>query len=207
MRKQRNVRMDWFQKVKREFSRVVLPFAGKPILYVEVGVWAGNSAEWMLQNVLTHKDAEAIGIDPYLAGHTYNQAHADATHDEMRRRLSAFISAGKLSILRDKSQNALRDLNNSVEPPGIDILYLDGCHDAHSIVLDFSYAWPMLKTGSIVIFDDYGIGKRKGQYHVPAAVEAIKLAFGRWIETISEGRQYAIKVREIPELGAIHHTV
>ncbi len=54
-----------------------------------------------------------------------------------------------------------------------------------------------------MIFDDYGIGKRKGEYHVPAAVEAINKAFGRWIETIHDGKQYAIRVKEMPELGAI----
>lgn len=196
MRTQRKVNRPWFNKVKKEFSRVAKPFAGKPINYLEIGVWRGDSAQWVQDHILTHPDARGIGIDPYLPGHNYGQDIADDAYQQARSRLTY----PKFDIVRQKSQEALLYFNAFAR---LDLVYLDGAHDAHSVVLDFCYVWRMLKTGSVVIFDDYAIGLRKGPYHVRDGVHAIMGAFGRWVEKISEGYQYAIRVNEMPPLGEI----
>jgi predicted O-methyltransferase YrrM len=199
MRKPRLVNRCWFKKVRREFSRVAMPFAGQPITYVEVGVWRGDSALWVCENILTHKDSRGFGIDPWLPGHNYGQEIAD---DAMRDALGKVTKAApfRFELIRQKSQEVFKYARFD---SAIDLLYLDGAHDAHSVMLDFCGAWPMLKTGSCVIFDDYSIGERKGPFHVRDAVHAIMMSFGRWVEEISKGLQFAMRVKEMPELGAI----
>ena len=45
---------DWFTSAVPVWTRVLAPYAGQPeIHYLEVGVFEGRSAIWMLNNVLT----------------------------------------------------------------------------------------------------------------------------------------------------------
>jgi hypothetical protein len=79
---------------------------------------------------------------------------------------------------------------------GIDLAYLDGDHTAGAVVCDWCAVWPLLRVGSVVIFDDWGIGKRKHHRHVPEAFDAIVLAFADMIDVIHQGpKQAAIRVR------------
>jgi len=59
---------NWFRRRNQAtFEEYVLPmWAGKPITYLEIGVYEGQSLTWMMQNVLTHPDSRAVGIDPWL---------------------------------------------------------------------------------------------------------------------------------------------
>jgi predicted O-methyltransferase YrrM len=45
------------------WNRYLKPLAGKPIHYLEVGLFEGRSMVWMLENVLTDDEATATGID------------------------------------------------------------------------------------------------------------------------------------------------
>jgi hypothetical protein len=189
--------MAWFNKSGREFQALVKPFAGKPITYVEVGVWKGDSAAWMCENVLTHPDAIGYGFDPYPTDPKHGQAEIDQIKLEVSQRLSKYVTPGRLPrfvlnfYAATDPRNGLPD--ESLE---IDLLYLDGDHTAGAVVCDWCAAWPLLKVGTVVIFDDWGIGKRKHHRHVPEAFEAIKLAFHDMVDVIHEGPlQAAVRVR------------
>lgn len=189
--------MAWFDKSAGEFIPLVKPFAGKPITYVEVGVWKGDSAAWMLENILTHPDARGHGIDPYPIDAKHGQAEIEKIQADVAERLSQysqkFLLHDRLSVecLNDFAE---WDRMNGMEP-FIDLLYLDGDHTAGAVVCDWCAAWPLLKVGSVVIFDDWGIGKRKHHRHVPEAFDAIRLSFGDMIQVIHEGPlQAAVRI-------------
>ena len=179
--------MSWFGRVQEEFCPLVLPFAGKPIQYVEIGVWTGNSARYVCENVLTHPDARGVGIDHYPPDHKRTQAETFAIRDEAARNLAPFP---KWQFIYEPSQTALRKWDGP-----IDLLYIDGDHNAPGALGDFCLAWPFLTPGAVVIFDDYGIGKKYRSPHVPAAVEAVKIAFGKKGQVILDGAwQFAFRV-------------
>ena len=57
---------DWFTNQNRIplWEKMLRPFKGKPdIHYLEVGVYEGRSAIWMLENILTHPSSTLTGID------------------------------------------------------------------------------------------------------------------------------------------------
>lgn len=190
--------MAWFNKSGREFQALVKPFAGKPITYVEVGVWKGDSAAWMCENVLTHPESRGYGFDPYPADAKHAKHEVTEIEIAADKRLRQYVgrdASGKefywftLSVV--DSVVGIRLLQKP-----IDLLYLDGDHTAGAVVCDWCAAWPLLKVGAVVIFDDWGIGKRKHHRHVPEAFEAIKLAFHDMVDVIHEGPlQAAIRVR------------
>jgi len=69
---------------------------------------------------------------------------------------------------------------------------------------DFVLAFPHLKVGSLVIWDDYGIALRKPDHPIPdvaAAVESIMHSFKIFLEQTGQGKQFYARVVRKPELG------
>ena len=184
----------WFRNIRKEFVPLAREFAGRPIMYVEIGCWEGDSARWVAENVLTHPDSHGFGIDPWepLRRGGGRVAHSSTEMDERyhaaREKLEAFP---RWQWIRGRSQDVLRDWRVP-----IDLLYIDGVHEAPYVLQDFVLAWKFLTVGAIVIFDDYGKGKRREWAHVPEAIEAIKIAFAGLVEPC-EGikvKQYSLRV-------------
>jgi hypothetical protein len=177
----------WFNRVKHEFIPRVMPYAGKPITYVEIGVWQGITARWMCEKILTHPQSHGIGIDPYLkvGRHTPEQML------EVKRKAEENLAPyGQWSWLFADSKRAMRRWRRP-----IDILYLDGMHEAPQVMQDFALAFPYMREGGLVIFDDFEIGQRKRVPCVPEAVAAILIAFDGAIEPL-EGNvlQFACRI-------------
>lgn len=182
----------WFNKVRREFSRYVKPCIGRPITYVEIGCWIGGSAEYVARTVLTHPESRGYGIDPYAP---MGKRHPPAQMLQVQATAHAALApySDRWTWIQARSQDVLRDWDRGP----IDLLYIDGSHYAHDALLDFCYAWPHLQVGSVVIFDDYGIGVRNRVKmnipDVPDACEAVLSAFGLFLRPIGCGLQFAVE--------------
>lgn len=183
----------WFRKTRKEFSRVVERFAGQPILYVEIGVWAGGAMEYVCQNVLTHPDSRAIGIDPYDQ-QTERKRWNMAEIKETARQRAFDVIGDRASWIYESSETALPKLGDVLQGRSIDLLYIDGRHEAQYALTDFLLAWPYLRNGSIVIFDDFVKDLGSMWPHVRQACAAIELCFGRRIRPLYVGRQYVLEV-------------
>jgi len=171
-----------------EFIPLVTQWADKPINYVEIGVYNAGSASWMARKILTHPDSRGYGIDPFTATRKWDQAFWDGIYDRACEKLKPY---DRFTILRGKSREVLRTWDKP-----IDLLYIDGSHWAENVLADFVLAWPHLKVGSGIIFDDYGAGLRKSIPHVPEAVTSIQKCYDGMVETWAEkwGRQASLKV-------------
>lgn len=187
----------WFGKVRREFSAVTKSFAGQPITYVEIGVWAGESAEWVCRNILTHPESRGIGIDPYLpdpvrAGHPVESVKRWAAE-----RLS-FMGSRWQWIYEPSRQGLINTLPRLLDGQKIDIFYIDGDHHSDAALADFVLGWPHLRPGSVVIFDDYTVRFKKKHPHVKETWEAVLIAWKGLVEPIGEHRwQRALRVVKV----------
>lgn len=172
--RQNRDRHRWFAHVRREFTRRAVEFADKPIMYVEIGVWYGASARWVIDNVLTHPDSCGYGVDPYPADKRYTWRQLNA----VKRFAARALNHPRFELVYEDSKAWLR----ACPVRRIDLLYLDGSHLASDVLQDFCLAWPLLEVGSGVILDDWYIGRRKSPASVAEAVEAIRIAFGGMVE-------------------------
>lgn len=191
----------WFGRTFKEFSSLTLPYAGKPITYVEVGCWLCDSANWMMETVLTHPESRGFGIDPYPDD--FKRGSNEPIKEQAIERM---LPHKRWEWIFAKSQDGLRMWDSMKFGHKIDLLYLDGSHVSHDVVMDWCFAWPHLKLGSLVIFDDYGLSKRKqdGVLRVDVAVDAIEKAFSPFIERV--GRFYtqaAFRVVREPLIGEL----
>jgi hypothetical protein len=135
---------------------VCAAWAGKPIIYLEVGVFQGKTLKWMIKKVLTHKDSRAVGVDPWEAWSKFstrrmqrimNVLWAEVVPEkkgDLRCRLVPQTSADFLG-----GDYGLAHLLG-ISPLNVDICYLDG--DANQTMLDALLSWPLLKAGGWMIF-------------------------------------------------------
>jgi hypothetical protein len=182
---------DWFSKHIPVWEQVFAAYVGKSELeYLEVGVYEGMSALWMLDNVLTSDTAHLTGIDPFLGD--YEQ--------RFRENLELSGASEKATVIRGFSQLVLRDLT----PDSYDIIYIDGSHATKDVLEDAVLCWRLLRKGGILIFDDYlwvGLGfhcefDSAADYPKPA-IDAFATCFKDEIEVMHNSSQLIIRKKEL----------
>ncbi|MEE2678508.1 MAG: class I SAM-dependent methyltransferase [Myxococcota bacterium] len=178
---------DWFSKRVPVWGALLQPYMGRPdVRYLEVGLWQGRSLLWVLENVLTHPESRATGIDISL--------HPDLLHN-----LAISGAQDRVTAIEAASQQALRELPVS----SYDIIYIDGSHTADDVLADMVLAWPLLKPGGVMILDDYRYAGKieTGGTELPPellpeiAVDAFISAYRNYVEVLHEGYQVALRKR------------
>lgn len=145
---------DWFDS---KYVQVTMgELKGIPLKYLEVGAYEGKSTRWMLDNLLTNSQSTMTVIDYW--DDCVNDKKADSYLTDMGSVYERFLKnvddhKNKLRIIKDFSSAGLRRLFNENEK--FDIIYIDACHRARNVLEDAVLAWPLLKIGGIMVFDDY----------------------------------------------------
>lgn len=173
---------DWFTYNIRVWNRILVDFKGKANLsYLEIGVYEGRSAIWMLENILTHSSARVTAIDIF----------PDDLQQKFIANLEKAGARNKVNILKGKSQEKLRGLPLN----SFDIVYVDGSHRAKHVFLDAALAWDLLKDGGLLIFDDYPWPSDRFPMDLrpKMPIDTFLLAFGDELELVHKDWQVAVR--------------
>jgi len=135
----RNFSRDWFSHNIESWRRWLAELAGRPgIRALEIGSFEGRATTWLLENVLTDETSRIDCVDPFRK-------------DYYRRFLSNVATwRHRVTVHRGLSDKVLPTLKGA-----FDFIYIDGDHRPFAILSDAVHAWPRLKVGGILIFDDY----------------------------------------------------
>lgn len=137
---------DWFTEHIPIWQQALASYAGRPnVQYLEIGVWEGRSAIWMLENVLTHPSSGMVAVDLWGAG------DAQVARQRWLANVERSGAADRVTTIQGFSQVELRKLALD----RFDIIYIDGSHRAADTLEDAVLCWRLLKPGGVVIFDDY----------------------------------------------------
>jgi tetratricopeptide (TPR) repeat protein len=130
---------DWFTHNLLHWQDCLAVYAHQPDLqFLEIGSYEGMSTCWLLDHILTADSARLTTIDTEYA------AHFDDN-------IAATTAIEKITKLVGNSHQLLPTLAIAAW----DVIYIDGCHLAAHVQRDASLAWPLLKPGGLMIFDDY----------------------------------------------------
>lgn len=145
----------WFEGLGlNNFERLkTMMDCNKPINYLEIGCFEGNCHKWMYENILTHPLSKSTVVDPF----ENSPSHGNGYYKTFKHNLSDNLD--KINILKGFSDDVLPTLEKEM----YDIIYVDGDHSAEAAFKDGVNSFPLLKTGGIMIFDDYLWVLREGE--------------------------------------------
>lgn len=119
----------------------------QPRTVVEVGSYEGSSAHWLMSELLRSPESRLYCIDAWQG------EGAEERFARFKANIAELPNAGQVAVLRDWSQNALRELiRRGVQA---DLLYVDGGHDAPTVLRDLVTGFDLVRVGGLVICDDY----------------------------------------------------
>jgi predicted O-methyltransferase YrrM len=151
------------RSISGPFGKYLVPrFAGKPIDYLEIGVFQGASFQWMLNNILTHPDCTADLVDPWLPFEAEPDRRGNpriyTTEMMTAARQNVHEIADNASIecnIHHATSNAFFEQNWK----GYDLILIDGLHTYDAVLSDALSAHSCIKrkrTG-VIAFDDTNV--------------------------------------------------
>lgn len=178
---------NWFTWNIPVWEKVLAPYKGKPdVHYLEIGLYEGRSAIWVLENILTHPTARLTGVDVF-----------DGPYKEkFFANVERSGSKDKVKAIAGYSQVALRGLPLN----SFDIIYVDGSHSKDDVLEDAVLSWRLLKEGGVIIFDDYrwagffAIGTADKPTDFPkAAIDRFVECFDNKLDVIHNSHQLIVR--------------
>jgi predicted O-methyltransferase YrrM len=138
---------DWHSRAIVNWNKYLSHLVGLSDIHaLEIGTFEGRSALWLLEYVFTDPSASITCIDFF---------HRPGQEARFQHNIKLAKKASQIVRRKGDSHNILPELTHDY----FDLIYIDGSHDAASVLLDAFLSWPLLKLGGILIFDDYSLKK------------------------------------------------
>lgn len=130
---------DWFTHNIPIWEKYLKPLAElKGLKILEIGSFQGMSACWLLDHILTDPSASITCIEPNF-------------QEQFDGNIAKTGAGAKVKKLEALSYQVLGEQ----EADAYELVYIDGCHLAASVLEDAILSWRLVKVGGLIIFDDY----------------------------------------------------
>ena len=147
---------DWFAHNGLKWIKWLRYFINKPDLnFLEIGCYEGKATVWLLEHILTHSTAKITAIDTFEGSMEHKQRHLDVSSMYANFMENTEKYRNKVIVCKGYSQQILRSLSLN----SFDFIYVDGSHQATDVLEDTILSWRLLKSGGVLIWDDYAWGK------------------------------------------------
>jgi len=163
--------------IHAENWREIVPNPENVSTFLEIGNWEGRSTIWWSDYCV---NAKIISIDPSL-------------NLDRRQTLLGNISkhprANRIDLRFGMSEREL----NRIPTESVDVVYVDGCHEAKNVLLDGLMSYRTLKQGGVLIFDDYGLEEPLGYETLKPSIGIDAFLSVIQCDVIHKGWQLAIR--------------
>jgi predicted O-methyltransferase YrrM len=166
-----------------------LGLTGKPDLrFLEIGCYEGAATLWLLENVLTDPSSQITVIDTFEGSMEFDVLGIEvASRERFENNVAAH--ADQVVVCEGRSQDLLR-----AGWPTFDFIYIDGSHIAADVLADAVLAWPMLRQGGIMCFDDYAWSPDAPPHLTPKlGIEAFAAVYERQLRVLHVGWQFVVE--------------
>jgi len=151
--------------------------------YLEVGCYEGQASVWLMTNT----KADLTVIDTFEGSREHNQEFEKTLLDRFTANIEPYKD--RVKVLVGTSREKLKTL----EANQYSFIYIDGSHQASDVLEDAVLAFPLLKEGGIMIFDDYTWGVGMGYYEIPMpGIDAFVSVYGDQLKVLEKNAQVII---------------
>lgn len=133
-----------------------------PAVFVEVGVWLGQSAIFMASQIAkSGKDIQFFAVDPWNRMDFYQNnfqkhlAHVHSRGGSPRAAFNRNVQESGLGHLIHPVQMNSIDFARTLEDRSVDFAFLDGDHTFLGLLADLRAWWPKIKPGGYLAGHDY----------------------------------------------------
>lgn len=184
---------DWFSSTIHEWNDTLAEFKSQPGLsFLEVGSFEGRSAIWLLENILTDPTSQLTCVDTWHGSAEHQGTGLDFTKIEETFDHNIQVSDKAQQVTKIKGQSSVELRKLSFE--SFDFIYIDASHKASDVLEDAVLSWRLLKTGGIIIFDDYIWEPQYEKIHSPAiAIDAFVACYEDKLKVLRKGMQMTIR--------------
>jgi len=163
----------------------------QPVRILEIGSWEGRSALFFLNYLplshITCVDTFGGNVEHHLDA--YFAALAPKAEAQFDANLAQF--ADRVEKRKGSSATVLPELG--IAGRRFDLAYIDGSHMAADVYRDAALTWPLMKSGGVILFDDYAWDLMDTEYERPKlGVDAFLAAMRDHYSEIHRGYQVAI---------------
>jgi predicted O-methyltransferase YrrM len=191
---------DWFGWAPPVWEQIIPMLPGEPGKrnFLEIGSFEGRSMVWTVENMMAEGD-HLDCIDTWQGGEEHSaedMAAVEARFDHNLALLEQLSPTVEIEKLRGSSVAHLGGMVAGLDRGTwlYDFIYIDGSHIAKDVLTDACMAWPLLKSGGIMVFDDYMWGNPRDILHRPKpAIDAFTNIFAEEAEIIHVGYQLIIR--------------
>ena len=170
-------------------------WAGKPIVYLEIGCFEGQSLCWCLQHILTHLDARAVGVDPWLMTEKLDGGMMEDAMHRAHLNLNRWITGIRPNCQLHRANSAeflravlrRREGYGGIKAGGVDLCMVDGNHNALAVQDDCRLVWRLLRPGGWMLMDDVCNDLPKKD-HVRQGLDAFLAEAGDKVERVFKHR-------------------
>lgn len=130
----------------------------RPTRILEIGAFEGRSTCYLIERCSPYCIPTVVCVDTWGGGIEHDASamgEVEARFDRNIERATAKVS-GRAAVRKMKAQsaNALARLVADGED-AFDLIYIDGSHQAPDVLTDAVLAYRLLRTGGLMVFDDY----------------------------------------------------
>lgn len=187
---------NWFSAINGEkiFEDNLAEFKGKDNLnFLEIGSFTGDSAVWMLDNILTSESSKLTCIDTWSGSAEHEEeVKKQFNFGEIEKEFDSRVAKHGNKVIKVKSYSQEWLMKNRSNL--YDFIYVDGDHFAKSVILDSMLSWDLLKPGGIMAFDDYEWQHPAGkEYNPKIAIDAFLNILDNNLQVIYRGWQLWVR--------------
>lgn len=142
--------VDWFRIHLDHWKKFLIPWRqSRPsVRILEIGCYEAASTCWLLAHLCTGDNDRIHTVDFWdgLNGQSWIAIHDRAVHN-----INVDSGKWKSSIYVSRSGDILPKLDKN----SYDLIYIDGDHHADAVYQDSVKSWPLLKSGGLLLWDDW----------------------------------------------------
>ena len=184
---------DWFHWAPPVWEHLI-PMLPERKKFLEIGAYEGRATTWIVENMM-EDGGEIVCIDTWKGGEEHTSGEMDGAglrFDENIKLVREKHPKRNVTAMKYLSNVALPLL--SIDQRNFDFIYIDGSHVAKDVLTDACMAWPLLKKGGIMVFDDYLWGDMARPNHVPKpAIDAFVNIFIEELKVVHIGYQFIVR--------------